>query len=226
MSEKSASNVLILVLAVIMSIGGGLGIWWFEKRFVSLEDRLMELERLGPRMKQMSRDLKSELSCVSELREAISATQKSLAPLVRVDRSLDLLSGKIGKDIAPATARIPKIASSIADVQTKLKALSTALSATQKNLNARIKTSQTETVKVLTDQTKLLTSKLESKVSKLEPRLAAISETQKKLADFNKEFKSLSDKLNALTKAVGSLKRQLQGIEKKLPTPRKPGPAA
>lgn len=226
MSGKSASNVLTLVLVIILSIGSGLGVWWFEKRFESLETQMMELERLGPAMKRLNRDLKSELSFVSELRKAVEATQKSLAPLVRVDRSLDLLSEKIGKDIAPATARIPEIASSLADVQTKLKALSAALSATQKDTNARITTSQAETVKALTGQTKLLASKLESKVSKLEPQLAAISNAQKKLTGFNKEFKSLSDKLNALTRTVDSLKKQLQSIERKLPPPRKPGPAA
>lgn len=226
MSEKSASSVLTLVLVIILSIGGGLGVWWFEKRFVSLEDRLMELERLGPRMNQLTHDIKSELSCVEELQKAIEATQKSLAPLVRVDRALDLLSEKVGNDIAPSTARIPEIASGLADVQTRLKALSTALTTTQKDLSTRIETSKAETVKALSDQAKLLASKLESKVSKLEPQLLTISDAQKKLSDFNKEFKSLSDKLDALTKTVDSLKKELQSIEKKLPMPRKPGPAA
>ncbi len=222
MSEKSASSVLTLVLVIILSIGGGLGVWWFEKRFVSLEDRLMELEQLGSRMNQLTHDIKSELSCVEELRKAIEATQKSLAPLVRVDRSLDLLSDKVGNDIAPSTARIPEIASGLANVQTQLKALSGALSTTQKNLSTHIETSKVETVKALTNQAKLL----ESKVSKLEPLLLAISDAQKKLSGFDKEFKPLSDKLDALTKAVDSLKKQLQSIEKNLPAPRKPGPAA
>ena len=236
MSERSGVNILTFLLVIGLLVAAVLGLWWFEKRFEAFESRLVELERLDPKLERLGRELKGELSGLQDLTERMDALQKTTAPLARVDRSLDLLSEKVGGEIAPAVARISEVAQGVANAEAQLKALSEGLAATQQRIAEQsgvtvgtLKSHQQEWFTKLEPRLSAVVEaqgKLSTELTGLQTRLKEMSDAQGKLSGLTGELKTLRSELGALSKSVESLKNQLQDIDKKLPKPKTPGPAA
>ena len=207
MSGRSGVNLLTFLLVIGLFVAEAPGFWWFEKRFETLENRLVELERLDPKLERLGTELKGGLSGLHDLAERMDALQKATAPLARVDRSLDLLAEKVGGEIAPAVARISQLAAGVANAEAQLKALSEALAATQQ----KIAEQGNVTVGTLKRQQ-------QEWFTKLDARLKAVSEAQGKLssglAGIQTRLKEVSDaqgKLSGLTTDIKTLRNEQIG---------------
>ena len=214
MSERGWFATLTFLLVAVLLVAAGVFTWWSEKRFTSLDERLSELEPLGRQLDRLSREVKGELSKLEDIQKAIAGVQKSTAPLVRVDRSVDLLTDKVGKDIAPSVARISELTTGMASTHTQVRALSDALSKAQKELAEQTKTllatHRTETAQALKTQQEAMASELK----KLDERLKVLSESE---AGLGTELTKLSTQLKGLSAIEASVKT-VSGIDGKLTT--------
>ena len=218
-------------------IAACLGAWWSDRRLQVLEDRLTEVERLGPKVDGFRQEVEKDLSRVKEIQEGIAALEKGVAPLAKLDKSMDALTEQMGKDVAPEVAKISDIVTGLASTSSQLKAVAEAVATTRTQIADKLDKQGTETAAELANEAKGLAAVAKElqglteaqtgvlvEVAKLQTQMQAIADAQGSLAGTADEVKMLTAHLEDLEKAVESLGKQMEDMRKKLSDTKRSGP--
>ena len=235
MGERPILAGVTVGLLVVLLVTAGLTAWWSDRRLQVLEERMTELELLTPKLEAFKQEVGKDLARVRGIEEAIGTVQKTLGPLAKMDRSMDALSEKVGKEVAPQVEQMTKV---VSDLQTANTQLRGEMAALQQQLSERMDKQGTVTNEALVGQAKTLQSLatglqqlsetqtgLLTEITKLEGHLKSLAEAQDMLAGTVDEVKMLAGQLDEVQRAVESLKKQLEDVQKKLVELRRMGPA-
>lgn len=235
MGERPVLAVVTLGMLLVLLVAVALSTWWTDQRLQRLEERLTETERLGPKIEGFKQEVEKDLTKVGEIADALTTLQKTVAPLAKMDRSLDALSEKMGKDVAPEVAKISDILTNLATTSSQVKGVSEAL-ATMRQQMDKIDKQGTDNTATLTEMNKNLQAAIKevsdaqadlvAEVAKLETEFKSLGEPQGALSETSDQVKALGIQLNEVQKTLEWLKRQLEDVQRKLPEPRRPGSAS
>lgn len=233
MGERPILAVVTVVLLLVLLVTAGLTAWWSDTRVQKLEERMTEMELLTPKLDAFRQKVEKDLSRVQDIQEAVATLQKTVAPMAKIDRSLDALSEKVGKDIGPEMAKISDILANLAGASTQLKNVSDTLTTMRQQMDkqgtdtAETLTGQSKSLQALATELKAISDAqtgLLTEVTKLAEQLKSISEAQGALAGTVEEVKTLTAQVDELQRSMNSLKKQLDDMQKKLTDTRRTGP--
>jgi|GEM_PF-5685776 len=239
MGDKPTTKITVLMLGfmVVLLIAAGLLWWWSDQRVGQLEQQLTDLGRLEPKLNRLREDMETKLERLWKLEQGIEKLQSTLAPLEKMNLSMNLLAEKVGKDIVPEVAKLTEVLTRLGNTESQLKAVAEALTTTKQQLTDRVDKQSIETGTVLTSQMKKLDALeaslkgiqdaqagLLTEVAKLEAQLQDIAKTQEGLAESAEKMKTLTEQVDEIQKTVERLRKNMEEVQRKLSDARRSGP--